>query len=362
MEKRTHSLIKLIVGFFIFCLLLSVFIVIFNTIFVLISPPKVVSFSPESEAQSISLDSLIKIDFDKPLKRREIQHSILPEAQGEWRFEAPLIKNHLFKTLVFTPAIKFKPNTQYQIKLDNIKGFGLEKSNSFGFTFKTLSLPKIPVSESEDKKNLAVEVPPKLNLAETKPEITMLKISLDWQNHSLSCEAASLKMALTGKGTFISEEEITEKIGYDLTPRKRDVWGDPYKIYVGDINGKMCQTGYGVYWEPVAKVAQEFRSAEAFSNWKIEDLTREIKSDNPVIVWGVLPVESLTDCSWYTSGGKYIKAFKETHVRLAIGFIGPPENPSKIILNDPLAGRLYWRTTYFLKNWEAFGYSGVVIR
>ncbi len=109
---------------------------------------------------------------------------------------------------------------------------------------------------------------------------------MDWQDHPLSCEAASLKMALSGKGVFVSENEIMEKIGYDLTPCKDNIWTDPYQIYVGDINGKVCRTGYGVYWGPIAKAAQNFRLAEDFSNWKIEDLTREIKLGNPVIVWG----------------------------------------------------------------------------
>ena len=81
-----------------------------------------------------------------------------------------------------------------------------------------------------------------------------------------------------------------------------------------------------------------------------------------MIVWGTLPVPYIHDCSWYTPGGKYIKAIREDHVRLVVGFIGKPENPLKIILNDPLSGRLYWTTSYFLTNWRAFGYSGVVIK
>jgi uncharacterized protein YvpB len=124
----------------------------------------------------------------------------------------------------------------------------------------------------------------------------------------------------------------------------------------------MCVTGYGVYWDPIAKAAQNFVSAEAFSNWEINDLAKEIKDGNPIIIWGTLPVEKLTDCSWFTAEGKYIKAFKETHVRLLVGFIGPAEDPTQVIINDPLSGRLYWSTDYFVKNWSAFDNSGVVIR
>jgi len=41
------------------------------------------------------------------------------------------LKNHFFKTLVFTPAVNFKPETQYLVKLENIKSFGLKEALSF---------------------------------------------------------------------------------------------------------------------------------------------------------------------------------------------------------------------------------------
>ena len=179
----------------------------------------------------------------------------------------------------------------------------------------------------------------------------------------MSCEAASLKMALANKEIYVSEDEIMQEIGYDNPLiRKDSLWGDPHKAYVGDIDGKICDTGYGVYWEPVAKAANIWREAEAFSGWSLEKLMREIKAGNSVIVWGALPTANLTDCSWYTPEGKYIKAYQETHVRLVVGYIGDAENPSKIIINDPLSGRLYWDTSFFLANWSVFGYSGVVVR
>lgn len=346
MRKTPLNLILLI--FFVFCFVFSILVIALDKVFVLFSPPRVVNISPSGGALDVPLNSTLVISFDKPVKRQEIQPLISPQVHGEWRFENPLIENHLFKTLVFIPAIEFEPGTQYRVKIENIKGFGFEKSSSFQFTFKTYSEPQDEVSEPETTK--------------TKPKVTILEIPLDWQDYALSCEAACLKMALTGKGVFISEDEIMEKIGYDLDSRRENIWGDPYEKYVGDIDGKMCKTGYGVYWWPVAKAGQNWRETEAFSGWEIKDLTREIEAGNPIIVWGVLPVDTLTDCSWYTSEGKYVLAFKETHVRLVIGFIGPENNPSKIILNDPLSGRLYWLTDYFLENWKVFNNSGVLIR
>jgi len=332
-----------------------------GVVYFLMLPPRIIDSVPANNSSNISSHSSLIIKFDKPVKRQELQHFITPEVYGEWKFEDPLIKNHLFRTLVFVPAIDFKSNTQYQVELENIVsplGIGFGGNFSFNFQTETLS-PKENFQAKAQSKNLQDS---QADLASTPGEITIIDIPLDWQDHPLSCEAASLKMALNGKGIYVSEEDIMRKIGYDQTPHKGNIWGDPYQAYVGDIDGKICDTGYGVYWEPVAKTANLWREAEAFSVWNLEGLIKEIELGNPVIVWGTLPVGTLTDCSWYTPDGEYIKAYRETHVRLVIGFIGDAENPSKIIINDPLSGRLYWSTAYFLTNWKAFRYSGVAIR
>mgnify|MGYP001566575336 CR=1 FL=1 len=334
---------------------------VFGVAFYFLYPPRVIEVSSAHQTQNVALDSALVIKFDKPVKRQQIQHFITPEVYGEWKFEDPLIKNHLFRTLVFVPAVDFKPDTQYQVELENtLSPLGIGFAGNFSFNFKTETLPLEEnlqeKAQSGDPKNSQAD------LASNSEKITIIDIPLDWQDYSLSCEAASLKMALNGKGIYVSEEDIMRKIGYDQTPHKGNIWGDPYQAYVGDIGGKICDTGYGVYWEPVAKAANNWRKAEAFSGWNLESLIKEIQLGNPIIFWGTLPVGTLTDCSWYTPDGKYIKAYWQTHVRLVIGFIGDVENPSKIIINDPLSGRLYWDTSFFLTNWKAFGYSGVVIR
>jgi len=314
-----------------------------------VSPPQVISVSPSDQDQAVNLNAPLIIKFNKPVKRQAISHLITPEVYGEWKFEDSIIKNHLFRALVFTPAIDFKPDTQYQVEVDDITSpIGIGFSNNFSFGFKTQTT-LAPIKEV-------------LPSIQSESKTTVLNISLDWQDHRLSCEAASLKMALAGKNVYVSEGDIMEKIGYDKTPHQGNIWGDPEKAFVGDIDGKMCDTGYGVHWETVAKAANNWRPAEAFSNWNLKNLTEEIQSGNPVVVWGTLPVATPHDYSWHTPEGKYIKTFRETHVRLAVGFIGDAANPSKIILNDPLSGQLYWSPSYFLTNWATFDNSGVSIR
>lgn len=357
--------------------LMTGILVILSGIYFCILPPQVMHITPLNESDIVALDSILVIKFFQPVRRQQLQHSIIPETHGEWRFGDPLVKNHLFRTLSFIPAIGFKPNTHYQIQLKEIASpsrIGLSSNFSFGFkTDKTQEVFSEEIPQEEIKEEVKIEkfVEPQKIIASAqllkaveppKPKVTLLDIPLDWQDSPLSCEAASLKMALAFKGVVVSEDDIMEEIGYDLTPRKNNIWGDPYQIYVGKIDGRICKTGFGVYWGPVAKATNNWRSAESFSGWSIKDLIKEIELSNPVLTWGTMPVKTPTDCSWFTSEGKYIKAFLETHVRLVVGFIGAPEDPSKIILNDPLAGRIYWTTSYFLTNWAVFGNSGVVIK
>lgn len=359
-------------------------IIVLAVLFCLL-PPRVTSIVPSDASNNVAIYSSLTINFNKPVVRQELQYKIIPEAYGEWQYKNPLIKNHLYRTLVFVPAINFNPDTEYQVELTNITNpIGLGTSNEFVFHFKTRAIPPeadfpiqnleitlLDATSSIAKDDNATSVK-EITTPDTstslerntvsKPKITILDIPIDWQDHPLSCEAASLKMALTKKGIYVSEGDIMDKVGYDSTPRQKNTWGDPNNAFVGNINGKMCSTGYGVHWEPIARAANNWCAAESFSGWNLINLTKEIESGNPVIVWGVLPVKTLHECTWYTPEGKYITTFQETHVRLATGFIGEVNNPSKIILNDPLSGKLYWSAPYFLTNWKASGYSGVVLR
>ncbi|OHA70756.1 MAG: hypothetical protein A3E07_00455 [Candidatus Wildermuthbacteria bacterium RIFCSPHIGHO2_12_FULL_45_9] len=330
-------------------------------------PPRVVAVNISSQTQGEEVE--VKITFDKPVRRQEIQAAITPFVHGEWKFEDPLFQNHLYRAVVFSPIVKLDPGIEYQVDLGHIKNrVGLTVSNDFSYVFEAHEIssePRFSPLVAQESKVSATAVNEEKKTGDTrvdKPAVTLLDIPMDWQDSALSCEAASLKMALGEKGIIVSESDIMGRIGYDPTLREGVLWGDPFKRFVGDINGKMCTSGYGVFWEPVAGAAQHWRQAEAFSGWTLENLTRELQKGNPVMVWGALPKGELTDCSWYTAEGTYVKAFKETHVRLAVGFMGSADKPSHIILNDPLSGRLYWSSSEFLANWSVFGKSGVVIR
>jgi uncharacterized protein YvpB len=167
-------------------------------------------------------------------------------------------------------------------------------------------------------------------------------------------------MALAAKGIFVSENDIMAKVGYDPTPHAGDTWGDPYVAYVGNIDGKQNTTGYGVYWDPIAKAGSAWRPSEAFTGWTTAQVLQEVQQGNAVVAWGVYG--NGYEDSWTTPGGKFIYAWKGEHARTVVGFTGTPENPSRIILNDPYAGRITWTRQQFERDFGIFGNAGVVVR
>jgi uncharacterized protein YvpB len=167
-------------------------------------------------------------------------------------------------------------------------------------------------------------------------------------------------MALAGKGVSVSESDIMAYVGYDTTPHSGATWGDPYEAFVGNIRGSQNTSGYGVYWDPIARAANHWRPSVAFTGWNVTQITEEISKGNAVVVWGVYG--SGYEDSWHTPDGKYIYAWKGEHARTVIGYVGNKDNPTQIILNDTYAGQIYWTKARFEQDWGIFGNAGVVVR
>lgn len=189
--------------------------------------------------------------------------------------------------------------------------------------------------------------------------IAKLNVPYHRQEHSLSCEIASLKMALSYAGFNISEDELIQSLHFDQTPRSRTLWGDPFKGFVGDIDGKMGKTGYGVYWDPIVDVGNRYAPTRAFTGLTAADFAEHILNNRPVVVWGYFGRGAAIN--WETTDGNRINAINGEHARIVTGFTGSKENPEGFFLLDPIYGELYWSTEKFMKNGEPFDNAGVVV-
>lgn len=198
----------------------------------------------------------------------------------------------------------------------------------------------------------------------TKPTATAkLRVPFLRQEHALSCEVATLRMVLAYRGVTVSERDLLDAVDFDPTPRRRVngalVWGDPEESFVGDVDGIMPRTGYGVYAGPIGRVAGQYRRAEVIENGTASTLTDAIANGNPVIAWGHLG--SGRPLRWQTLGGKEIRAVDGEHTRVVIGYTGTREEPTGFYVMDPIYGEQYWKVEKFMANWEPLGRTGVVV-
>jgi uncharacterized protein YvpB len=189
-------------------------------------------------------------------------------------------------------------------------------------------------------------------------KLTSVPAKFHRQEHSLSCEIAALKMALSVYNIDIPESELISKLKFDPTLRTGSTWGDPYTGFVGNIDGKMMKDGYGVYWDPIAEVANNYVEANV-TQFTAQKVAAEIDLGHPVIAWGYFGRGK--KISWNTPDGKKIDGINGEHARTIIGFTGSIESPTGFIILDPIYGKLYWKTKDLMNNWEPFDHMGIVV-
>ena len=188
---------------------------------------------------------------------------------------------------------------------------------------------------------------------------SQLNVLFRKQEHSLSCEAAVLRMVLNYHGVEVSEDEVLEKLPFDSTRRSGNVWGEPDLGFVGDVDGKMGVDGYGVHWGPLAITAANWKQIKIIKHGLAEDLVEHISQGRPVIIWGYLGRGR--PMSWLTLEGKKVYAINGEHTFVVYGYDGPADNPKGFLLMDPIYGPIYWDKSKLLRNWDAFGRMGLVV-
>lgn len=188
---------------------------------------------------------------------------------------------------------------------------------------------------------------------------TSVPITWHRQEHALSCEIATLKMALGSHGFNVTEQELLTQMPFDQTARRAGVWGDPHQGFVGDIDGRMLRTGYGVYWEPIAKLGNRYVHTKILERSSTAEVAHFVAAGDPVIIWGHYGTPTIH--SWHTPAGKPIRAVSGEHTRVVYGFDGPAGAPTRFYLMDPLVGPMSWSTAELMANWSSFNHSAVAV-
>ncbi|GAC1474921.1 MAG: hypothetical protein PVS2B1_20880 [Candidatus Dormibacteraceae bacterium] len=218
----------------------------------------------------------------------------------------------------------------------------------------------------------AVEAPPPSPESPPTPRPTerVLDIKLHFQEHSVTCEAAALKMALAYEGITVDEMTLIGYMTNDRRPAQFDsrgrlvAWGDPAQGFVGDPDGRIERlTGYGVYFGPVA-VAATRAGASAIkagsglygSPIPASEVYDAVLDGHPVVAW-ISNTYKTANLSRYTAFNGATVSYTLTEHAVTIAGV----RPDAVLINDPWFGRQWHSKAQFEAAYATFEQMAVVV-
>lgn len=172
-------------------------------------------------------------------------------------------------------------------------------------------------------------------------ESAFVEVPIYVQQRNLSCEYASLVIALGAYDTWVSEWTFDELV----PPSDNPHWG-----YRGDINGSWGNTvDYGVYPEPLVGPLSDlgFRGEVFYARGDASSLQRYLANGVPVILWlGMWGDQSYYE---YAADGTPYKINPGYHVVVGYGY-----DESGVYAVDPATGStVSWTWGDFMWMWDA---------
>jgi uncharacterized protein YvpB len=209
--------------------------------------------------------------------------------------------------------------------------------------------------------NLAHPPPP--------PGAIVLNVPFYAQVYSLSCEAASLQMALASQGVKVNQDQVLAAMGVDRTPPRTDAsglhWGDPYVSFVGDPNGFKegalwgAQSGYGVYYPPIARAAQALGGRVLQSGERISPAAvyAALAARHPVVLWVAYAWSPHPTTTYVANDGRTVMyGAPWEHAVTAVGV-----SDASILINDPHGGQRWIARGTFEASYAMFDNMAVIL-
>jgi uncharacterized protein YvpB len=185
------------------------------------------------------------------------------------------------------------------------------------------------------------------------------------QIYGLDCEAAALQIALNAVGINVSQDWLLGQFGADLRPPVMSGgepvrWADPYQTFVGDVRGVWLQTGYGVYYPPIAAAAQVAGAgAVGHEGWSPAQLYNEVAMGHPVVVRVSHLLEPVAIAHWTAWDGRRIWYSHQDHAQVLSGF---DYGAQTVTLADPFDGLMHtYSMPLFETRFAQFMGSAVVV-
>jgi len=264
--------------------------------------------SPRNGATNIPITtSSLSLTFNQPIDHTSVQErfSMSPNIGGTFSWSG--------NTLTYTFSSALSYGTKYTITISSgvIATYGINSVSNITSSFTT------------------------------KPETVLLNVPLYFQSESFTCNLAATRMVLSYKGISSTESGIRSSIGIGQDPNSS--WVDKY----------------GVHWGPISS----YISSRGVSNtvrrgWDLTSALQEVKNGHPILIY-IYNGSSLPIGSFELPGG--YTGYKGMHSAVIIGYIGKPESPTTVIVNDPWRGKRNLTPGTFKNLWSYLNYTGIII-
>ncbi len=198
------------------------------------------------------------------------------------------------------------------------------------------------------------------------PADRTLDVPLFKQAFPLSCEAASLRMALAYRGIATTDTTILNIIGSDLRSAVLDAdgsmrWGDPYATFIGNPNGsEVALTGYGTYFPTIAKAAAILGGRVLRSGEEIPatDVYQAVRDGHPVVVWVTYRWVAAARHDYQSFAGQSIPyAGPIEHAVTVVGVAG-----NDVYINNPWNGREWVTRETFEAAYATYNRMAVILQ
>jgi uncharacterized protein YvpB len=187
------------------------------------------------------------------------------------------------------------------------------------------------------------------------------------QDLALDCESAALEVALAVQHIEVPQDRIYASLPQDARPPDLGAdgspvrWGDPYKAFVGDVNGYEPEfTGYGVYYPPIVAAAERYGAvADGHIGWTVAAIVAQLRLGNSVVVWLTSDFKAHVPRYWTAWDGTRIPWAIGEHAVPVIGY-DPVQNTVTVV--DVLHGVERTMTSQaFAAALTTFGGMGIAV-
>lgn len=192
--------------------------------------------------------------------------------------------------------------------------------------------------------------------ARAEPAASKIRVPVLKQRYRNNCETASLAAVMAVQKERISQAQLQTDLARSgpvdpkETPDGR-VWGDPDKGFVGRVAGGGVAGGFGVYPQPIAKLARlNGVVLKNMTGVRPTEIYARVRSGRPVMTW--IGLSDGPYGEWLSPEGKAIRVNWGEHVVVLSGI----SQAGALRVMNPLKGTVEtWDQATFESKWALLG-------